>query len=91
MRINSLPPGTLAALDVGASVGGQRRGTTSLAWTIAADARRPETTGQTYQRYAPGSKVWRLPPRIQLAGSDTSGRVVLAEKTSDEPRKIATS
>ena len=54
---------------------------------MAVEARVPETTGQTYQRYSPGTKE-RVPrTSFQSAGTVSSGLVVFAENASTEPLK----
>ena len=39
--------------------------TVSVAWTVALEARRPETTGHTNQRYSPGLNVCLRPFSVQ--------------------------
>ena len=50
----------------------------------------PETTGQTYQRYSPGTNERVLSASFQSAGTVSSGLVVFAENARTEPRKSST-
>jgi hypothetical protein len=54
---------------------------------MAVGARMPETTGQTYQRYSPGTKERVLCASFQCAGTVSSGPVVFVENASTEPLK----
>jgi hypothetical protein len=62
----------------------------SLAWTIAWDARRPETTGHTYHRYPPGESLSALPPNLQVLGTTTSARLVSELKIRVAPLNSST-
>jgi len=61
--------------------------TTSFARTMAVEARVPETTGQTYHRYSPGTKERVLLASFQCGGTVSAGRIVFAENASAEPLK----
>ena len=54
---------------------------------MAVAARMPETTGQTYQRYSPGTNERVRRTSFQTAGTVSSGLVVFAENASTEPLK----
>jgi len=54
---------------------------------MAVEERVPETTGQTYQRYSPGTKERSPLTSFQCAGTVSSGLVVFAENARTEPLK----